>query len=83
VAELVVRHTPKYGDVCGRAGRGRWHCWSLVGIDVRDDASEAAARDTIAAAGGLDVLVNNAGILCSTWPFAETTVDDSFGPVPW
>jgi len=31
-------------------------------VDVTDDASVAAAAETIAAAGGLDVLVNNAGI---------------------
>jgi 3-oxoacyl-[acyl-carrier protein] reductase len=33
-----------------------------VPLDVTDDASVAAAADTVAAAGGLDVLVNNAGI---------------------
>jgi len=34
----------------------------FVQLDVTDDASVAAAAETIAAAGGLDVLVNNAGI---------------------
>ena len=34
----------------------------LVVIDVTDDASVAAAAKTIEADGGLDVLVNNAGI---------------------
>ncbi|GAB3448011.1 SDR family NAD(P)-dependent oxidoreductase [Streptomonospora sediminis] len=34
----------------------------FVGIDVTDDASVAAAVETIAAEGGLDVLVNNAGV---------------------
>ncbi|WP_327064807.1 SDR family NAD(P)-dependent oxidoreductase [Kitasatospora sp. NBC_01250] len=34
----------------------------FVQIDITDDASVAAAVTTIAAAGGLDVLVNNAGI---------------------
>jgi NAD(P)-dependent dehydrogenase (short-subunit alcohol dehydrogenase family) len=34
----------------------------FVPIDVTDDASVAAARDVVAAGGGLDVLVNNAGI---------------------
>ena len=48
----------------------------FVQIDVTDDASVVAARDTIAAAGGLDVLVNNAGILGSTGPLSETTADD-------
>lgn len=33
-----------------------------VQLDVTDDASVTAAAETIAAAGGLDVLVNNAGI---------------------
>jgi NAD(P)-dependent dehydrogenase (short-subunit alcohol dehydrogenase family) len=48
----------------------------FVQIDVTDDASVGAARDTIAAAGGLDVLVNNAGILGSVDPVGETTADD-------
>ncbi|MGW2416514.1 SDR family oxidoreductase [Streptomyces tubercidicus] len=34
----------------------------FVHLDVTDDASVAAAVDTVEAAGGLDVLVNNAGI---------------------
>lgn len=34
----------------------------FVRIDVTDDASVAAAVETIAAEGGLDVLVNNAGV---------------------
>lgn len=34
----------------------------FVRIDVTDDASVAAAVETIAAEGGLDVLVNNAGM---------------------
>ncbi|GAA3434848.1 SDR family NAD(P)-dependent oxidoreductase [Kutzneria kofuensis] len=33
-----------------------------VQLDVTDDASVTAAAETVAAAGGLDVLVNNAGI---------------------
>ena len=33
-----------------------------MALDVSDDASVVAAAETIAAAGGLDVLVNNAGI---------------------
>lgn len=33
-----------------------------VQLDVTDDASVAAAAETVAAAGGLDVVVNNAGI---------------------
>jgi NAD(P)-dependent dehydrogenase (short-subunit alcohol dehydrogenase family) len=34
----------------------------LVQLDVTDDTSVTAAAETIAAGGGLDVLVNNAGI---------------------
>jgi NAD(P)-dependent dehydrogenase (short-subunit alcohol dehydrogenase family) len=48
----------------------------FVQIDVTDDASVAAAAAAIATAGGLDVLVNNAGILGSVGPVGETTADD-------
>ncbi len=34
----------------------------FVQLDVTSDASVAAAAETVAAAGGLDVLINNAGI---------------------
>jgi NAD(P)-dependent dehydrogenase (short-subunit alcohol dehydrogenase family) len=48
------------------AGRGRRAAEELgarlVVLDVTDDASVAGAVETIEAAGGLDVLVNNAGI---------------------
>jgi NAD(P)-dependent dehydrogenase (short-subunit alcohol dehydrogenase family) len=47
----------------------------FVQIDVTDDDSVNAARQTIAAAGGLDVLVNNAGILGAVGPVGETTVE--------
>ena len=45
----------------------------FVRLDVTDDASVAAAAETIAAAGGLDVLVNNAGILGAKVGLDETT----------
>jgi NAD(P)-dependent dehydrogenase (short-subunit alcohol dehydrogenase family) len=52
----------------------------LVLIDVTDDASVAAAAKSIAADGGLDVLVNNAGIEARTADnkvigAADTTAD--------
>jgi NAD(P)-dependent dehydrogenase (short-subunit alcohol dehydrogenase family) len=47
-----------------------------VALDVTDDASVAAAADEIAAAGGLDVLVNNAGISGRLAPVEETTPED-------
>jgi NAD(P)-dependent dehydrogenase (short-subunit alcohol dehydrogenase family) len=49
----------------------------FVALDVTDDASVAAAVQTIRAAGtGLDVLVNNAGILGPRVAPADTTADD-------
>lgn len=66
------------------AGRGREAAERLgarfVVVDVTDDASVAAAARTIEADGGLDVLINNAGIEVrrpdnSVLPIAETTAD--------
>ena len=47
----------------------------LVLLDVTDDASVTAAAKTIEADGGLDVLVNNAGIEGTVVSTAETTAD--------
>ena len=56
------------------AGRGRAAAEELgasfVQLDVTDDASVAAAADTV---GALDVLVNNAGISGGMVPVAEAT----------
>ncbi|GAA3533180.1 SDR family NAD(P)-dependent oxidoreductase [Amycolatopsis ultiminotia] len=49
----------------------------FVQLDVTDDASVAAAVQTIRAAGtGLDVLINNAGVGGAVRSVPETTVDD-------
>jgi NAD(P)-dependent dehydrogenase (short-subunit alcohol dehydrogenase family) len=62
------------------SGRGEAAAEELGGrfvqIDVTDDASVDAARATIAAAGGLDVLVNNAGISGRMGQLAEAGVED-------
>jgi NAD(P)-dependent dehydrogenase (short-subunit alcohol dehydrogenase family) len=61
---IAVGHTVYVGS--RDAERGRRAAEQLgartVHIDVTDDASVAAAAKTIEADGGLDVLVNNAGI---------------------
>jgi NAD(P)-dependent dehydrogenase (short-subunit alcohol dehydrogenase family) len=48
----------------------------FVQLDVTDEASVAAAVDAIAAAGGLDVLVNNAGIVGAHTTVPDTTAGD-------
>jgi NAD(P)-dependent dehydrogenase (short-subunit alcohol dehydrogenase family) len=61
-------------------GRGREAAEALgarfVALDVADEASVAAAAEHVAAHGGLDVLVNNAGIVGPHVTVAETTADD-------
>lgn len=73
--------------------RGRVAAESLgahfVALDVTDSSSVEAAVDVLAEAGGLDVLINNAGIAGGRVAVAETTVEDVravyetnvFGPV--
>jgi NAD(P)-dependent dehydrogenase (short-subunit alcohol dehydrogenase family) len=61
----------------------------FVAMDVTDDASVAAATDIVARGGGLDVLVNNAGIVGPRSQVPETTAEDVritfdtnvFGPI--
>jgi NAD(P)-dependent dehydrogenase (short-subunit alcohol dehydrogenase family) len=49
----------------------------FVCLDVTDDASVAAAVQTVRGAGtGLDVLINNAGISGGFTPIPEVTADD-------
>jgi NAD(P)-dependent dehydrogenase (short-subunit alcohol dehydrogenase family) len=79
---LAAGHTVYAG--ARDADRGRAAAEALgarfVQIDVNDDASVEAAAKTIEADGGLDVLVNNAGIEPRTAdggfiPVAEVTAD--------
>lgn len=49
----------------------------FVQLDVTSDASVAGAAETIAAAGGLDVLINNAGISGPHSQAAELTAEDA------
>jgi NAD(P)-dependent dehydrogenase (short-subunit alcohol dehydrogenase family) len=49
----------------------------FVQLDVTSDSSVAAAVSTIAGDGGLDVLINNAGISGPMVPIPELTADDA------
>jgi NAD(P)-dependent dehydrogenase (short-subunit alcohol dehydrogenase family) len=48
----------------------------FVQLDVTDDASVAAAAERVAAEGGLDVLVNNAGIVGRRTSLPDITPED-------
>jgi NAD(P)-dependent dehydrogenase (short-subunit alcohol dehydrogenase family) len=48
----------------------------FVELDVTDDASVASAARHVAVEGGLDVLVNNAGIVGASRTVAEMTAED-------
>jgi len=47
-----------------------------VVLDVTDDASVSAAAETVATGGGLDVLVNNAGIAGARRPADQVSAED-------
>lgn len=49
----------------------------FVQLDVTSDASVAAAAETVAAAGGVDVVINNAGITGPRGEPAELTAADA------
>ncbi|GAB2462070.1 NAD(P)-dependent dehydrogenase (short-subunit alcohol dehydrogenase family) [Conyzicola lurida] len=49
----------------------------FVQLDVTSDASVAAAAQTVAAEGGLDVLINNAGIIGPHRAVEDLTADDA------
>jgi NAD(P)-dependent dehydrogenase (short-subunit alcohol dehydrogenase family) len=59
----------------GRAAAVELH-GDFVALDVTDDESTARAAELIAADGGLDVLVNNAGIAGPRKPVPEVTAED-------
>ena len=67
----VAARDPEKGQAAAEALGARF-----VALDVTDDASVAAAAETVAAAGGLDVLVNNAGISGGFKPLPEVTPED-------
>jgi NAD(P)-dependent dehydrogenase (short-subunit alcohol dehydrogenase family) len=62
---------PERGQASAAALGGRF-----VQLDVTDDASVAAAAQTVREHGGLDVLVNNAGIAGGFLAVDETTAAD-------
>ena len=68
----MAARDPERGQKAADALGGKY-----VQLDVTDDASVAAAAETVAAAGGLDVLINNAGIIGSHSPAAELTSADA------
>jgi NAD(P)-dependent dehydrogenase (short-subunit alcohol dehydrogenase family) len=67
----VAARDPEKGQATAEALGARF-----VALDVTDDASVAAAAETVAAEGGLDVLVNNAGIAGGFKPVPEVTPED-------
>ncbi|MFG2576725.1 SDR family NAD(P)-dependent oxidoreductase [Streptomyces sp. NPDC048481] len=70
---IVGARDPERGQAAADALGARF-----VRIDVTDDASVAAAAEDVRAhEGGIDVLVNNAGVLGTHNPADEITADDA------
>jgi NAD(P)-dependent dehydrogenase (short-subunit alcohol dehydrogenase family) len=67
----VAARDPKKGEVAARELGARF-----VHLDVTDDGGVTTAAERLATEGGLDVLVNNAGILGRLKAVPETTPDD-------
>jgi NAD(P)-dependent dehydrogenase (short-subunit alcohol dehydrogenase family) len=67
----VAARDPERGGATAEALGARF-----VVLDVTDDASVTAAAEHVAAEGGLDVLINNAGISGGLQPVPEVTPDD-------
>jgi NAD(P)-dependent dehydrogenase (short-subunit alcohol dehydrogenase family) len=68
----MAARDPERGQQAADALGGKF-----VQLDVTSDASIAAAAETVAAAGGLDVLINNAGISGPRSPAEELTAQDA------
>src|SRR3954470_7298562 len=67
----VGARDPAKGEAAARELGSRY-----VALDVTDDAGVAAAAERVAAEGGVDVLVNNAGIVGPRKAVPELTADD-------
>jgi NAD(P)-dependent dehydrogenase (short-subunit alcohol dehydrogenase family) len=67
----MAARDPSRGTAAANALGGRF-----VQLDVTSDESVLAAAETVQAAGGLDVLVNNAGIVGHRTTVDDTTPDD-------
>jgi len=67
----LAARDPAKGQAAAEELRARF-----VVLDVTDDASVTAAAERLGAEGGVDVLVNNAGIVGNRKPVPEMTPDD-------
>jgi len=79
---IAAGHTVYLGsrdEERGRAAAAALGATPIV-IDITDDASVAAAAKTVEAAGGLDVLVNNAAI-AGPWAAVGDVTADTLGPL--